>query len=108
MYEKIRLVEGDDLPTIKLTLRNPDSSPIDLVGADVRVYFRETGSTTLLTTILCDKPNGGQDGVATFNVPLRSLNIQHGYYEGEVEIDFGGSKQTVYDTLQFQVRAQFS
>ena len=108
MYEKIRLVEGDDLPIIKLTLKNPDASVIDLTGADVKVYFRETGSSTLLATILCDKPGGGIDGIATFNVPLRSLNIKQGYYEGEVEIDFGGSTQTVYDTLQFQVRAQFS
>lgn len=108
MNERIKLVEGDDLPVIKLTLRNPDSSLIDVSNADVNIHFRESGASTTLTTIVCSKPNGGADGVATFTVPLKTLNIQSGYYEGEIEIDFAGTKQTVYEILQFQVRPQFS
>lgn len=108
MNEKIRLVQGDDLPVIKLTLRSPDSLPMDVGSATVKVYFREKGATSVLSTIVCGKPNGGTDGVVTFSAPLKSLNIQPGYYEGEIEIDFGGTKQTVYEILQFQVRPQFS
>lgn len=108
MNERIKLVQGDNLPYIRLTLRHADGDPIDVSAATVRMYFRERGSTTLLSTITCTKPNGGADGIVVFNFPGSTLDVNPGYYEGEVEIDFSGETQTVYNTLQFQVRAQFA
>lgn len=107
MSEKIKLVQGDNRPYIRLTLTNPDSTPVDVSSATVSVKFRAAGSTTTLTTIACAKPNGGADGVVLFNFPGATLNVDPGQYEGEVEIDFDGEYQTVYDVLKFAVRAQF-
>ena len=109
MNERIKLVQGDNLPYIRLTLKHASGEPIDVSGATVSLYFRAKGTTTVLSTIICTKPNGGQDGTVVFNFPGTTLNVDPGYYEGEVEIDYsGGTIQTVYDTLQFQIRAQFA
>ena len=108
MNERIKLVQGDNLPYIRLTLRHADGSVIDVSMAVVNMYFRQKGSSTILSTIPCSKPNNGTDGVVVFNFPGNTLNVDPGYYEGEIELDYSGTKQTVYDTLQFQVRAQFA
>lgn len=108
MNERIKLVQGDTLPYIRLTLKHANGEPMDVSGAIVKMYFRERGTTTVLSTIICTKPNGGSDGIVVFNFYGSTLNVNSGYYEGEIEIDYSGQKQTVYDTLQFQVRAQFA
>jgi hypothetical protein len=111
MAEKIRLVQGDNLPYITLTLTDSASgAAVDLSGADtvVRVYFRAVGGDTILSTLTCSKVSGGSTGVVRFNFPNNTLNVEPGSYEGEVEIDFGGTKQTVYEVLKFTVRSQFA
>ena len=108
MAERIKLVQGDNLPYIRLTLKHANNEPMDVSGASVVLYFRKSGDSTVLSTIGCEKPNSGDDGVVVFNFPGQTLNVDPGYYEGEIEINFSGVKQTVYDTLQFQVRAQFA
>lgn len=108
MADRIKLVQGDNLPYIKLSLKNADGTPLDVSGATVHVYFRAKETTTVLSTLTCTKPNGGSDGLVVFNFPGTTLSVEPGLYEGEVEVDFGGTKQTVYDTLQFQVRGQFA
>lgn len=106
----IKLVQGDQRPYIKLTLTNPDGTPVDVsnAGTVVLVKFRAANTTTTLSTITCLKPNGGSDGVVSFNFPGTTLNVPAGQYEGEVEINFSGEYQTVYDVLNFVVRQQFS
>jgi hypothetical protein len=52
--------------------------------------------------------NGGRYGQVSFNFTGSTLDVEPGPYEGEVEIDFGGELQTVYDVLKFQVRQQFN
>lgn len=108
MNERIKLVQGDNLPYIRLTLRHANGTPMDVSAATVRMYFKERGSTTVLSTIICTKPAGGSDGIVVFNFYGSTLDVNPGYYEGEIEIDYSGLKQTVYNTLQFQVRAQFA
>lgn len=108
MNDRIKLVQGDTLPYIRLTLKHADGQPMDVSAATVKMYFRQKGTTQVLSTIICTKPTGGADGVVIFNFSGNSLNVNPGYYEGEVEVDYSGSKQTVYNTLQFQVRAQFA
>lgn len=107
MAEKIKLVQGDNRPYISLTLKNADGTVVNVASATVRVKFRAAGTTTTLSTITCSKPNGGSDGYVVFNFPGTTLNVTPGAYEGEVEIDFGGEVQTVYDVLKFTVRPQF-
>lgn len=108
MTDKIRLVAGDNRPYIKLTLKDADGTPINLEDTTVRVYFRATGSDTILSTLTCNLIDGGRQGQCSFNFIGDSLNVEPGAYEGEIEIDFGGEKQTVYDVLKFQVRQQFN
>lgn len=111
MAEKIKLVQGDTFPTVRLTLTDPvTGSAIDLSDAQttVQVYFRQTGSTAVLATIPCTKVNGGSTGQVQFNFSSGVLNVDPGAYEGEIEINFDGQTQTVYELLKFNVRGQFS
>lgn len=108
MSDKIKLVQGDNRPYIRLTLKDADGAAINLSGATVSVYFRAAGTTTVLATLACTLVSGGTTGQVTFNFPGTTLNVDPGLYEGEVTIDFGGEVQTVYDVLKFQVRQQFA
>jgi hypothetical protein len=112
MAEVIKLVKNDTYPFVRVTLLNSlDDTPINVAdgGTVVRVYFRAVGSTTLLSTLTCTKPNGGTDGVVQFNFPDPTLDVAPGLYEGEVEITYtSGDKQTVYDVLKFKLRDEFA
>lgn len=111
MAEKIKLVQGDNLPYIKLTLTDTSTGgPINVSDPAVlvRVYFRAAGSTEVLATLDCEKVNGGADGVVRFFFPDGVLDVDPGSYEGEVNIDFDGRSQTVHQVLKFTVRAQFA
>lgn len=106
----IKLVQGDNRPYITLTLTNPDGTPINLseVTTAVRIYFRKANTTTVLSTLVCSKTNGGADGKVSFNFPGTTLDVPPGNYEGEIEISFSSEVQTVYDVLRFVVRPQFN
>lgn len=109
MTGRIRLVQGDTRPYIRLTLKDADGNPINVAHATVLVKFRAAGSDQNLFVITCLQPNGGTDGVVVFGFPAGALNVDPGPYEAEVEIDFGvNDVQTVYDLLKFTVRAQFN
>jgi len=109
MTERIRLVQGDTRPFIRLILKDADGQVINVANAIVRIKFRASGTSTNLFILTCLKPNGGGDGVVVFNFPVDSLNIEPGPYEAEVEIDYGSKDiQTVYDLLKFSIRAQFN
>lgn len=108
MAEKIKLVRGDTRPQIKATLTDETTGlVIDLTGATVRLRFRATGETTVLSNItgtVIDAPNG----ICVFSWPVGSLNVEPGDYEGEIEVTFADTTvQTVYDVLKFKLRDQF-
>jgi len=108
---KINLVQGDNLPYIKLTLSDPSTgAAINLSDSEivVRVRFRAAGSSTVLSTITCEKVGGGTGGQVRFNFGPGVLDVEPGPYEGEVEVDFDGQLQTVYEVLKFNVRSQFA
>lgn len=110
MAERIKLVQGDTYPWINLTLTDrATGQPLDLSDNQtaVRVYFRESGTSTILSTLTCEKVGGGSTGQVRFNFPGNTLDVPPGRYEGEVEVDFDGDKQTVYEVLKFNVRSQF-
>ena len=105
----IKLVRNDNRPYITLALTDSDGNAIDVsdAGTTVVVYFRAAGSTTLLATLATTKIDGGTTGRVKFNFPGNALNVEPGNYEGEIEIDFGGEIQTVYQILKFIVREDF-
>ena len=63
----IKLVQGDNLPYIKMTLTNPDGTAVDVSSATVTVKFRAVNTTTVLSTIPCYNVGDGTDGVVKFN-----------------------------------------
>ena len=97
MAERIKLVQGDNFPWITLTLTDKSTgAPLSLSAA-----------TTILSTLTCEKVGGGATGQVRFNFPGATLDVPAGSYEGEVEVDFNGETQTVYEVLKFSVRSQF-
>jgi hypothetical protein len=108
MADKIKLVQGDNLPNIEVLLTTADEVPVDVSSATVVVYFRQAGELLVIATLPCTYKTDGVDGRILFNFPGDTLDIEPGAYEGEIELDFAGEKQTVYDVLKFSVRAQFA
>ena len=106
----IKLVQGDNLPIIRMTLKHPDGTAMDLSDGttSVVVYFRAAGTTAVLSTLACAKVNGCAAGEVSFSFPGQTLDVPAGPYEGEIEISFGALKHTVYDVLKFFVREQFN
>lgn len=105
----IKLVRNDNRPNINLTLKDENTDvALDLsdVNTTIVVYFRAKGTTTVLSTLTCTKPTGGADGIVQFNFPGTALDVPAGAYEGEIEIDWNGEKQTIYNLLNFRVREE--
>ena len=105
------LVKDDTATTIQATLtRSHDGTVINCSNATVVLKFRKKGSTdTLFTLQALDVADDLQVGVAKFRFGGTNLNVSEGYYEGEIEITFqDGTVETVYETLDFYVRADFA
>ena len=110
MSNVIKLVQGDNLPEITLTLTDRQTDqPLDLSAAttNIVVKLRASGGTTVLSTLTCIKPNGGADGKVLFYFPGSTLDIPAGQYQGEIEISFNGQILTAFDLLQFVLRSEF-
>lgn len=111
MAEKIKLVQGDTRPQVKVTLTDDvTGEPIDVTGATPRLKFRAVGGDSVLAT-LTGSVLDGTAGVVVFLWGDTTLDVEPGDYEGEVEVTFsdgtGGGVQTVYDPLKFKVRKEF-
>ena len=105
----IRLVQGDSLPYVYLDLSGSlTGEALNLADPNivVRVRFRPTRSRATLKTIQCEKVDAGL-GRVRFSFSDGTLDVPPGSYEGEIEIDFDGQTETLYETLKFIVRAQF-
>lgn len=110
MSTNIKLVQGDNLPEVTLTLTDAqtgDAIDVSASTTTVVVKLRAQNGTTVLSTLTCTKPNGGADGVVMFYFPGTTLDIAPGQYQGEIEISFNGQILTIYDLLQFTLRAEF-
>tara|TARA_R100001510_G_C7630330_1_gene189292 strand:+ start:294 stop:971 length:678 start_codon:yes stop_codon:yes gene_type:complete len=111
MADIIRLVKGDELPNIIITLTDDVANTVLDVSAGttiVKVKFKAVGGTSTLNTITCTNLTDGTDGKVQFNFSGNVLNVDPGEYEGEIIVDFNGQLQTVYDVLRFRVRENFS
>jgi hypothetical protein len=110
MAEKIKLVQGDTKPALVCTITDDTTgSVLSLVGATVRLKFREVGATTLTATITGSLTDAANGQVTFFPATApEMLASASGDYEGEIEITFADSTvQTVYDLLKFKVREDF-
>jgi len=108
--ERIGLVQGDDLPFIRLQFSDGQTgAALNLSDPEVivAVRFRAHRQTEVLFSTVCEKVDGGHQGVVRFNFSPDLLDVPAGLYEAEVEIDFEGQKQTIYDPIRFVVREAF-
>lgn len=118
MSTTLKLVQSDTLPEIAVRLYDEQSDdfgnitevPIDLSDvASVALYFRKKGQTALTDTLSGQVVPPATDGVLKFQFTALSLAGDAGSYEGEIELTMsGGGKFTVYETIDFKVRAQFA
>jgi|ERR1019366_884824 hypothetical protein len=110
MAAVINLTQRDTFPYIYLQLTNKSTGlPINLSDSATmtQMYFRKHGSTTVLDTINLDKVTDGLDGKVSLSFANMELDIPAGQYEGQIFVTFGGDMQTVYETLNFNVRDSF-
>ena len=105
------LVQGDDAPSIQVTLtRDVTGTVIDLSNKTAVMKFRKKGTSAVLATLT----NGStaeqkSSGVAVFSWDSTDLDIDAGLYEAEIELtDTVSDKvETVYELLEFRVREDF-
>ena len=106
-----QLVQSDQAPQIKATLkRQDDGTLIDFAGGSCSLRFRAKGTTvTLFTLDAVDVGQNFAEGIAVFSFSGTQLNLDEGYYEGEIEVTYSdGKKETIFDILDFYLRADFN
>lgn len=123
MVDRIKLVAGDTRPSVYVALYDMKSlAPLDLRTVDVSMSFRLDGAAEILATLPGMKLAGSVDlttgdvsdtgfdpgagGRVVFDWPPGALDVDPGYYNGEIELNFSdGTLETVYDLVKFKVRA---
>jgi hypothetical protein len=121
---RIRLVVGDTRPQLYIQMKQP-SGLIDVSAALVRMRFRAEGDDTVLfqllgeplpgtlqadlqTPDLTQYPTPGSGGRVRFSFVPGTLDQLPGFYEGEIEVDYGTDNFfTAYSKLQFVLRKEF-
>lgn len=107
---KIRLVRNDTRPILKCTITDSATGgPIDITGAQLRMYFRELGADEIQATIVGVVVDGPA-GECLFSPASNPVMLQgeEGAYEAEIEVTFlDGTVQTAYDVVKFKVRDDF-
>lgn len=111
MTDRIKLVQGDTGPQIRLTLTDQETgNPTDLTGATVTLHFRADGSDEVLfSRPAFINPDTADTGVCYIEWAEGDLDQEEGNYQGEVEVvNRTGVRETVYITLKFKIRSQFA
>ena len=106
-----RLIKDDTGVSIQATLtRENDGSAINCSTGTVRLKVRAKGATSTLFTVTAGNTGTNlENGIAIFSFVAGQLDLEEGYYEGEIEITFGDNTvETVFETLEFYVRADFA
>ena len=103
----INLVQGDTGPQIKAAISR-DGTAEDLTGATAVLRFRKKKTSTVLFTLNHVSSNeqlAGGDLYFVFS--SGQLDLDEGFYEGEIEIVNAGVRETVYETVDFFLREDF-
>lgn len=108
MADVIKLVQGDSRPALAVTLTDENTGAIiDITGSTPRMYFRATGLTTILATLVGSVVSGPA-GTCAFAWGAALATVAEGDYEGEIEVTFADTTvQTTYRKLKFRVREDF-
>lgn len=102
------LVKGDTGSQITALLSRVDTGePINCTNSTVYLRVRKKGSLSILFTLTGTVSQTPTNQVIfLFGDYLN--NLVPGLYEGEIEVKNGSIIQTVYEIIQFQVRAGFN
>ena len=108
----LKLVQGDTGPQVKATLTRSDTgAAVDLTTASsVTMHFREKYTSTVLFSNTNQSSSQDQgNGIAIFIFSAGQLNVTSGEYEAELEVVFNdGTRETVFETIDFTLREDFS
>ena len=103
----IELVQGDTGPQIKAEITREGVAQ-NLSGATAVLRFRKKKTTSVLFTLstisTSDQLTAGD---LYFSFTAGQLDIDEGYYEGEIEIVNSGVRETIYELVDFFLRADF-
>ena len=112
MSNVIKLVKGDELPSIKLVLTDDITKAVlDLsnVTTVVYVYLKRRGpNSEPATRIECDKLNNGSAGEVKFDFGGGKLDVKSGLYEIEIVISYDGKIYTLYKRLKVRIKDGFN
>lgn len=123
-YDTIRLVSGNTLPELNITLRDSNTAAqgqtldpsdpttwaiIDLTSvSSVVMKFRKIGATTLKATLPCTIVAPATNGNVIMQWTTDSLSGVVGDYEGEISLTYNNGKiVSVRDLFKFDIRAGF-
>jgi hypothetical protein len=106
----LAFVKGDTRSYIALQLRYADGTPVNLAGNlnVVRVAFYAPESQAVAFEVVAEKVDGGLDGRLRVRLPAIGDGAVSGRLVGQVQIDFDGETQTIYERLSVFVREPFS
>jgi hypothetical protein len=105
-----QLVKGDQAPQIQAKLtRQDDGTLINFAGGSCLLKFRAKGGTSVLFSLSAADVGGNfADGIAVFAFSGTQLELDEGYYEGEIEVTYAsGTVETIFEILDFYIRADF-
>lgn len=106
----LTFVKGDTRSYIALQLRYANGTPVNLAGDlnVVRVAFYHPESQVVAFEQVAEKVDGGLNGRLRVRLPAVDDGAISGRLVGQVQIDFDGETQTIYERLSVLVREPFS
>lgn len=122
MSTTIKLVQGDDLPGVTLTIRDSNKAasgsdldrkdtatwaPVDLVGANVTALVSVSGESSAIepVEVIVVSPSVGEVMLLFRNTSFQS---EVGSYQIEISVAMPAGRQTVYDMLFVDVRERIA
>jgi len=106
---KYKYVQGDTGPQIRFTFSSQDTGALtDLSGGQVLLHLRPVGGSVILTRALVVS-TPATNGVAIVAWEPGDLDVEEGTYEAEIEVILSnGVRETLFDILVLQIRADFA
>jgi hypothetical protein len=82
----------------------------DITDATVKLHFRKKFTETVLFSLTgISTPDEATAGTSIFVFSSGQLDLDAGDYEGEVEVVFDtGTRETIYEKLDFRLRKDFA
>lgn len=105
-----KFVQGDTAPQMRFTFTDEETNAVtDLTGAQVLLHLRPVGKSVILTRELFINPETATNGQAIVIWQENDLDVPAGTYEAEVEvIHSSGLRETIFDIIVLQIRADFA